>query len=179
MIAFIDASVILAALGSKSGGSSQILKLTGARKIIGIASQAVVEEVLRNARKIGVSEREVSSLISNSLLKVISAPTSDEVEKYIDKTAAKDAHVLYTDVWVSMGQENSTNKKDIFQPYQINKELLSHANKDAIVLHCLPAHKDEEISSDTFSKYSKVIYRQAENRLHAQKAIILKLMGKI
>ena len=94
MIAFIDASVILAALGSKSGGSSQILKLTGARKIIGIASQAVVEEVLRNARKIGVSEREVSSLISNSLLKVISAPTSDEVEKYIDKTAAKDAHVV-------------------------------------------------------------------------------------
>ena len=91
--------------------------------------------------------------------------------------AAKDAHILYTDVWVSMGQENSTNKKDIFQPYQINKELMFHANKDAIVLHCLPAHKDEEISSDTFNKYSKVIYRQAENRLHAQKAILLKLIS--
>lgn len=94
MIAFIDASVILAALGSKSGGSNLILKLIRQKKIIGITSQAVLEEVLRNAYKIKVTDREVSCVVSDSLIKVISAPTSAEVEKYISYTAVKDAHVL-------------------------------------------------------------------------------------
>ena len=94
MIAFIDASVILAALGSKMGGSSEVLKLVKKHKIVGITSQAVVEEVLRNAHKIKITESEVSRLISISSLKVIPAPTSEEVEKYLDVTAAKDAHVV-------------------------------------------------------------------------------------
>ena len=94
MIAFIDASVILAALGSKSGGSSQVLKLIKKRKIEGITSQAVVEEVLRNAYKIKITDSEVASLVSSSLLKVISAPESSEVEKYFDDTVAKDAHIV-------------------------------------------------------------------------------------
>ncbi|OGI18862.1 MAG: ornithine carbamoyltransferase [Candidatus Melainabacteria bacterium RIFCSPHIGHO2_02_FULL_34_12] len=91
--------------------------------------------------------------------------------------AAKNAHILYTDVWASMGQEKEAEKrKKDFAPYQINNELVSHADKNAVVLHCLPAHKEQEISASVFDKYSKFIYRQAENRLHAQKAILLKLI---
>ena len=94
MLAFIDASVILAALGSKSGGSSQVLKLVRKRKIDGVTSQAVVEEVFRNANKIKITESEVSRLISSSSLKVIPAPISEEVEKYLSVTVEKDAHVV-------------------------------------------------------------------------------------
>lgn len=90
--------------------------------------------------------------------------------------AAKDSHVLYTDVWVSMGQESESNeKKKIFHNYQINDKTLSVSQKNVIVLHCLPAHKGEEITHEIFNKFSETIYRQAENRLHAQKAILIKL----
>lgn len=92
--------------------------------------------------------------------------------------AAKDASVIYTDTWTSMGQEAEAKKrKEIFIPYQVNDELLSHANKDAIVLHCLPAHKGEEITNEAFEKHSEIIYKQAENRLHTQKAILVKLIS--
>lgn len=91
--------------------------------------------------------------------------------------AAKEANILYTDVWTSMGQEKEAIKRrKVFMPYQINDELLSHAKKNVIVLHCLPAHKGEEIAYNVFDKFSEVIYTQAENRLHAQKAILLKLL---
>lgn len=94
------------------------------------------------------------------------------------KIAAKSSQIIYTDVWTSMGQEKETeNRKKIFSSYQINDELLSFADKKAIVLHCLPAHKGEEISHSTFDRFAKIIYDQAENRLHAQKAILLKLLG--
>lgn len=94
------------------------------------------------------------------------------------KISVKNADVLYTDVWTSMGQEKEANeRRKIFMPYQINDELLSHAKKNAVVLHCLPAHKGEEISHNVFDRFSEVIYTQAENRLHAQKAILLRLMG--
>ena len=93
--------------------------------------------------------------------------------------AAKDAHVLYTDVWTSMGQEKEAIKRrEIFAPYQINNELLSYADKNAIVLHCLPAHKGEEITKEVFEKYSSIIFEQAENRLHTQKAILLNLISE-
>ena len=95
------------------------------------------------------------------------------------KQAAEKADIIYTDVWASMGQENEIeNRKKIFKPYQLNNELLSHANKNAVVLHCLPAHKEQEITSDVFNKFSGIIYQQAENRLHAQKAILLKLISE-
>ncbi len=96
----------------------------------------------------------------------------------IPSDAAKNANVLYTDVWVSMGQEKEAKqRKKIFAPYQINDKLLSVANKNSIVLHCLPAHKEQEITSKIFDEFSSIIYQQAENRLHAQKAILLKLIG--
>ena len=94
------------------------------------------------------------------------------------KLAAKNANILYTDVWTSMGQEKEFKKRiKIFKPYQINDELLSYADKKVIVLHCLPAHKGQEISGKVFDRFSDVIYQQAENRLHAQKAILMKLIG--
>jgi len=91
--------------------------------------------------------------------------------------AAKNARILYTDVWASMGQEaESEARKLIFKPYQINEKLLSVASGDAIVLHCLPAHRGEEISEETLEKHAQVIFDQAENRLHAQKAIMASIM---
>ncbi|MBI2995718.1 MAG: ornithine carbamoyltransferase [Candidatus Melainabacteria bacterium] len=96
------------------------------------------------------------------------------------KLAAKNANILYTDVWTSMGQEKEYQKrKKIFSPYQINDELLTYADKKAIVLHCLPAHKGQEITNSVFNKFSEVIYEQAENRLHTQKAVLLKILNAI
>ena len=87
--------------------------------------------------------------------------------------AAKDADILYTDVWASMGQESERQeRKEIFKNYQINKELLQAADKRAIVLHCLPAHRGEEITEDVMEDNSQVIFDEAENRLHVQKAIM-------
>jgi ornithine carbamoyltransferase len=87
--------------------------------------------------------------------------------------AAKDADVLYTDTWISMGQEREVERrKKIFKKYQINKELLSLAKSDAIVMHCLPAHRGEEITSDVIDSPQSVVIDQAENRLHTQKALL-------
>ncbi len=86
--------------------------------------------------------------------------------------AVKDADILYTDVWVSMGQENDKSKKNVFDGFAIDKNLLSYANKNAIVMHCLPAHKGEEISEEVFEQFADVIFEEAENRLHAQKSLM-------
>lgn len=87
--------------------------------------------------------------------------------------AARDADVLYTDVWVSMGQDDDhIRKKQVFEQFQINQELLKKASKDAIVMHCLPAHRGEEISEDVLEGPHSVVWDQAENKLHMHKAII-------
>ena len=87
--------------------------------------------------------------------------------------AAANADVVYTDVWVSMGQEKeAARKKRKFRKYQINGELLSHAKKDALVLHCMPAHRGEEITDDVMDSPQSAVFDQAENRLHTQKALL-------
>jgi ornithine carbamoyltransferase len=92
--------------------------------------------------------------------------------------AAKGAHVLYTDVWASMGQEDLADARmPIFQPYQVNNKLLVAANQDAIVLHCLPAHRGEEITDEVMEGSQSRIWDQAENRMHAQKALLASLLG--
>lgn len=94
------------------------------------------------------------------------------IEHNIHK-AVKDADILYTDVWVSMGDESEQEERErIFKEYQINKELLSEAKPDAIVMHCLPAIRGQEITDDVMTSNQSAIWDQAENRLHAQKAIL-------
>lgn len=91
--------------------------------------------------------------------------------------AAKDADVLYTDVWASMGQESEKAEREkVFKNFQINAKLMSVANKDAMVLHCLPAHREEEITEEVFEAHAEEIFDEAENRLHAQKAVLCKLL---
>jgi ornithine carbamoyltransferase len=94
------------------------------------------------------------------------------------EVAAKGAHVLYTDVWASMGQEaEADNRSPIFQPYQISDQLLTLAKPEAIVLHCLPAHRGEEITEEVIEGSQSRVWDQAENRLHAQKALLASILG--
>ena len=93
--------------------------------------------------------------------------------------AAKGADVLYTDVWASMGQEaEAEERKKIFKGYQINADVMKVANEKAMVLHCLPAHREEEITAEVFEAHANEIFDEAENRLHAQKAVLVKCLGK-
>lgn len=92
--------------------------------------------------------------------------------------AAKDADVLFTDVWTSMGEEAETEKRKIaFKGYKINDDIMAVAKADAMVQHCLPAHREEEITEKVFEAHANEIFEEAENRLHAQKAVMVKVMG--
>jgi ornithine carbamoyltransferase len=100
--------------------------------------------------------------------------TQDPIE------AAKGAQVIYTDVWASMGQEDlAESRVPLFQPYQVNADLMSHADREAIVLHCLPAHRGEEITADVIEGTQSKVWDQAENRLHAQRALLASLLGTV
>ena len=95
------------------------------------------------------------------------------------KEAARGADVVITDVWASMGQEEEAQKRrEAFQGFQVNDEIMSVAKPDAMVQHCLPAHRGEEITAEILEKHSTEIFDEAENRLHAQKAVLVKLLGR-
>jgi ornithine carbamoyltransferase len=111
--------------------------------------------------------------VLNKALKY-AASTDAEIKITSDISAAKDADVIYTDVWTSMGFESEEKKrKKIFAPYQVNIEFLKKVSSKCIVLHCLPALRGEEITAEIMDKYESSIFTQAENRLHAQKAVLL------
>jgi len=93
--------------------------------------------------------------------------------------AAKDAHVINTDVWLSMGQEDQTDKEAEFAGFQLDDVLLAHAASGHIVLHCLPAYRGKEISAAVLEAHADSIFQQAENRLHAQKAVLVAIARKI
>ena len=119
-----------------------------------------------NSKIVGWAKDNAAVSGSNVLI------TNDPVE------AIQNADVVYTDVWASMGQEaQRTEKYKHFKNYQVNKELFSHAKADSIFLHCLPAHRGEEVTSDVIDSPQSVIFDEAENRLHAQKAVMALLMG--
>ena len=110
----------------------------------------------------------------HEILKKAKASSNSHIAVVTDsKEAADKADVLYTDVWVSMGQEKEeAKKKRKFKDYQLNSKLLSYAKKDAIVLHCMPAHRGEEITDEVIDGPHSVVFDQAENRLHTQKALL-------
>jgi ornithine carbamoyltransferase len=96
----------------------------------------------------------------------------------VPKEAAREAQVLYTDTWVSMGQEAEADARAaLFRPYQINSDLLAEGDSEAIVMHCLPAHRGQEITDEVADGDQSVIFDQAENRMHAQKAILVSLLN--
>lgn len=98
--------------------------------------------------------------------------TSDPVE------AIRDADVVYTDTWVSMGMEDEkAERQRVFMPYQVNGELMKHAKSDAIFMHCLPAYRGYEVTEEVIDGPQSVVFDEAENRLHAQKAVMVKLMA--
>ena len=105
--------------------------------------------------------------------------TDAAIEVYQDpRAAAADADVIYTDSWVSMGQEAEEAKRlAVFPPYQVNADLVRLARRNAIVMHCLPAHRGQEITDDVMDGPQSVVFDQAENRLHAQKALLTFLLG--
>ncbi|MFL6137954.1 MAG: ornithine carbamoyltransferase [Frankiaceae bacterium] len=119
-----------------------------------------IEQIVRRANEIG--ERTGGAAVL----------TTDPLE------AARDADVLYTDVWASMGQEGESDSRAlVFNPYQLDERLLGAARDDAIVLHCLPAHRGEEIAAEVIDGPHSAVWDQAENRLHAQKALLAFLVG--
>ena len=110
------------------------------------------------------------------------AIASDRIEIILThdpQAAVQGAQVLYTDVWASMGQEDSADDRiPVFQPYQLNEEVLKLADPDAIVLHCLPAHRGEEITDGAIEGPHSRVWDQAENRMHVQKALLASVLGQ-
>lgn len=104
-----------------------------------------------------------------------------EIELISDpERAVKKADVIYTDVWASMGQEQEAEtRRKIFMPYQVNSNLMKSADKDALVMHCLPAHRGDEITDEVIDGPGSIVFDEAENRMHVQKAIIVKLMQNV
>ena len=92
--------------------------------------------------------------------------------------AAENADVIFTDVWASMGQDGEAEKRRIaFKGYQVNDDVMAAAHAECMVQHCLPAHRGEEITEKVFESHANEIFDEAENRLHAQKAVMVKVMG--
>jgi ornithine carbamoyltransferase len=113
------------------------------------------------------------------LARKIAADTGSKIELLRDPhTAVNDAHVIYTDTWTSMGQEEETRiREQVFPPYQVNASLVAEARPDVMVLHCLPAHRGQEITDEVADGSHSFLFPQAHNRLHAQKAILARLFG--
>jgi ornithine carbamoyltransferase len=148
--------------GSNNMAHSLLLgcALTGTNvRIASPADYQPLDEIVQQAKAIAGDQSEVTV-------------TTDAI------AAVKGTQVVYTDVWASMGQEDLAQSRiPIFQPYQVNNQLMSHADKEAIVLHCLPAHRGEEITNEVIEGTQSRVWDQAENRMHAQQALIASLLG--
>jgi ornithine carbamoyltransferase len=140
------------------------LMLTAAK--LGATLFIATPEEYRPHQSVIVRANELNAMSGGSLIL-----TSDPVE------AARDADMIYTDTWASMGQEAEAEKRrESFRPYQVNRELLSHAKDNVIFMHCLPAHRGEEVTDEVIDSPRSVVFQEAENRLHIQKAIMVELL---
>ena len=121
---------------------------------------------------------QARAIVATQTATGISVNNTEVTVTHDPEAASKGASILYTDVWASMGQETQASSRiPVFQPYQINEQLLSIAEPKAIVLHCLPAHRGEEITEAVIEGAQSKVWDQAENRLHAQKALLVSLLG--
>jgi ornithine carbamoyltransferase len=129
-----------------------------------------------------------SAVLGEFQLNIATPPGHEPDTQYLKKTsrinlsndatrAVRNADIIYTDVWTSMGQEDETQQRlAVFKPFQINKALLQHAQKDYLIMHCLPAHRGEEITDEVIDSPVSIVFDQAENRLHIQKGIMVWLL---
>ena len=139
-------------------GNNIVNSLIGASGVLGFSIAAAVPEGYEPDEYIVEKARQMGGVVE-----ILSDPVQ----------AALGAQVLYTDVWVSMGQEEESLKRnELFRPYQINADLIAAANENAVVMHCLPAHRGEEITEEALTGPSSIVFEQAENKLHAGKAIL-------
>jgi ornithine carbamoyltransferase len=161
--------------------------LTGLKMCyVGDGNNNMTHSLIEGAAKVGMHISVASpkgyepnkGIIDDALL--TAKMTGSNIEITHDPIAAvKDADVIVTDVWTSMGMEAEYEQRlKVFKPYQVNEELCQHAKKDYIFLHCLPAHRGEEVTADIIDGPNSVVFDEAENRLHAQKAILKALMEK-
>lgn len=110
----------------------------------------------------------------------IAIATGATIDVTNDLDAVKDHHAVYTDTWISMGHESETaTRLKIFQPYQVTEQVMQQAGPDAVFMHCLPAHRGQEVAAEVIDSTRSVVYDQAENRMHAQNALLLHLLGGI
>jgi ornithine carbamoyltransferase len=151
---------------------------------VGDGSNNMAHSLLLGCALVGMNIRIGSPAAYQPLESVVQKATAiagdrAQITTTTDAIAAvKDSHVVYTDVWASMGQEDLAESRiPIFQQYQVNDTLMTHADPDAIVLHCLPAHRGEEITDDVMEGAQSRLWDQAENRMHAQQALIASLLG--
>lgn len=137
-----------------------------------ICSKLGLNFSIANPEGYDISEKAVE------LAQKFAKTSNSQIKFYQDPhEAVVGADVIYTDTWTSMGQEEETQKRErVFPPYQVNQVLLSEAKPDVIILHCLPAHRGQEITDEVADGPHSRLFPQAHNRLHAQKAIVLRLM---
>ncbi len=143
----------------------------------------MVHSLMQTAAKLGVDFYEASpegygpnkEIVEKSRKEADSNGSEIVVTEDVEK-AVEGADVIYTDVWASMGDEDSEDRKKALQPYQVNKEMLGNASPDVKVMHCLPAHRGEEITGEVMDGEHSIVFDQAENRLHVQKAVLHMLM---
>jgi ornithine carbamoyltransferase len=145
-----------------------LASLTGTSMVVGTPAEAFESFAASDA---GEGKEDAALAEALDRVEVLTDPEPQEI--------VRDADVVYTDVWVSMGEEDMAEKKtERFKPFQVNAEVLEGAKNDAIFMHCLPAKRNQEVTDEVLDGPQSVVFDQAENRLHAQKALLLLLLGE-